>query len=109
MNIIIGAGIIAYFVAAILGVTSLPSVSSSLSWKEFRLLQSWLGWLCLLLSTTHCAVLGWSSLVKFRYSFFLSSTQLPLILPTITIILKIPLLLPAIDRRLTKIRQGRVF
>ena len=109
MNIVIAAGIIAYFVAVVLGVTSLPSVSSSLSWKEFRLLQSCLGWLCLLLSTTHCAVLGWSSLIQLRYSFFLSSTQLPLILPAITILLKIPLLVPFIDRRLTQIRQGKVF
>ena len=35
-NVYLGAGVIAYFVAVILGVTSLPSVSASLSWKEFR-------------------------------------------------------------------------
>jgi len=109
MNIVYGAGIIAYFIAVILGVTSLPSVSAALTWKEFRLIQSWLGWLCLILASTHCGVLGWSKLFRFRYSFFLSSTQLPLILPAITIILKIPLLIPFVDTRLTMIRQGKVF
>ena len=36
-SIYLGAGVIAYFMAVILGVTSLPSVSSDLSWREFRL------------------------------------------------------------------------
>merc|ERR1711892_211930 len=109
MSIVFGSGIIAYFIAVILGVTSLPSVSASLSWKEFRLIQSWLGWLCLILASTHCGVLGWSKLFKFGYSIFPSSTQLPLILPAMTILLKIPLLIPFVDARLTQIRQGKVF
>ena len=35
-SLYLGAGVIAYFVAVILGITSLPSVSASLSWREFR-------------------------------------------------------------------------
>jgi len=108
-NMYLGAGIIAYFIAVILGVTSLPSVSSSLSWKEFRMIQSWLGWLCLVLSTTHCTLNGWKKLYKFQDSFFLGSEQVPLILPAITFVLKIPLLIPMVDSRLTQIRQGKVF
>ena len=35
-QIYLGAGVIAYFTAVILGITSLPSVSTSLTWREFR-------------------------------------------------------------------------
>merc|ERR1711892_779096 len=108
-NLYLGAGIIAYFIAVVLGVTSLPSVGASLSWKEFRMIQSWLGWLCLVLASTHCALNGWKKLFKFHDSFFLGSEQVPLILPVITILLKLPLLIPFVDTRLTQIRQGKVF
>jgi len=108
-NIWIGAGVIAYFVAVVLGVTSLPSVSTSLSWREFRMIQSLLGWLCLLLSITHCAVNGWKNIFVFKYCFFPGAEQLPLLPCALTILLKIPLLFPWIDSRLTQIRQGKVF
>jgi len=108
-NIYLDCGIIAYFSAVVLGVTSLPSVSSSLSWKEFRLIQSWLGWFCLLLSTVHCALNGWTQLFQLNYCIFLGAEQVPLILPIITILLKLPLLIPLVDKRLTLIRQGNVF
>ena len=35
-SIYLSAGVFAYFAAVILGITSLPSVSTALSWKEFR-------------------------------------------------------------------------
>ena len=35
-GIYLSAGVFAYFAAVILGITSLPSVSTALSWKEFR-------------------------------------------------------------------------
>ena len=108
-NMYLCTGILAYFAAVILGITSIPSVSSSLSWKEFRAIQSWLGWICLLLATSHCAFNGWKKLLQFNDCVFLGSEQVPLILPTITIFLKIPLLFPCVDSRLSQIRQGKVF
>merc|ERR1719147_51855 len=75
MNIVFGAGIIAYFAAVILGVTSLPSVSSSLTWKEFRMIQSKLGWLCLILATVHCMANGWQKLLRFQQCFFFEGEQ----------------------------------
>ena len=108
-SLYLGAGVIGYFVAVILGITSLPSVSSSLSWREFRFLQSKLGWLCLLLSTLHCLVNGWRKLLVFDDCIFPGSKLTPLILPALTIILKLPLLLPCVDRRLTEIRIGKTF
>ena len=106
------AGVLGFGLAVILGITSLPSVSSSLSWREFRAVQSWLGWACLLLCTLHCLINGadnnWK-IFKFNSCFWLGYEQLPIILPALTILLKIPLLLPCIDTRITNIRQGVIY
>ena len=110
--IYMNAGVVGFGLAVILGITSLPSVSQSLSWREFRSVQSWLGWACLILCSVHCLINGadnnWK-IFKFTSCFWLGYEQLPLILPAITIILKIPLVLPCIDIRLTSIRQGVVY
>ena len=37
------------------------------------------------------------------------SEQTPLLLPALTLVLKLPLLLPCVDSRLTSIREGRVY
>ena len=108
-NIYLGAGVIAYFTALILGLTSLPSVEGSLSWLEFRMIQSRLGWFCLCLATTHALANGWHKLLRFEDCIFLGSEQIALILPLLTLALKLPLLLPCVDWRLTKIRAGREF
>ena len=107
VNLYLMAGVLGYAVAILLGLTSLPSISAALSWREFRLFQSHLGWLCLLLSTTHCTLIGWEKLVKWNDCVFPGLQQIALPLPAITIILKIPLLLPCVDARLTAIRSGK--
>ena len=73
------------------------------------MIQSRLGWFCLLLATTHCAANGWKKLLRFNDCIFLGSEQVALIMPIITIALKIPLMLPCVDYYLTKIRQGHVY
>ena len=108
-NVYLGAGVIAYFVAVILGLTSLPSVEASLSWLEFRMIQSRLGWFCLILATVHVMANGWQKLLKFDDCIFLGNEQIALILPLITLVLKVPLLLPCLDWRLTRIRAGREY
>ena len=52
-------GIIALGIAIILGITSLPSVTKALTWKEFAFVQSKLGWFCLLLGWAHDFAHGW--------------------------------------------------
>ena len=49
--------------ATLLGITSLPSVTDVLTWKEFAFVQSKLGWLCLCFGTAHDLFMG------FRYIF----------------------------------------
>ena len=73
-----------------------------------RVLQSRLGWACLLLSTSHALVNGYSSLLTLD-CIFPSSKLVPLLLPLLTVILKLPLLLPCLDSRLTRIREGRLY
>ena len=110
-NLYILAGISAYFSAVVLGIISLPSVSSSLSWNEFRTIQSWLGWICLILSIFHSTLGGFRKFYKFNDSSFRfnDSASVPLILPALTLLLRILLLIPMVDARLTQIRQGKVF
>lgn len=110
----ITTGVLGFALAVILGITSLPSVSSTLSWREFRAIQSLLGWCCLMLTSLHAIFNALSppkdgsnyKLFIWQDCYFGSTEQVALMLPTITFLLKIPLLLPWVDFRLTKIRQG---
>ena len=52
-------GIGAYLFTVVLGITSLPSVAKSMSWQEFRMVQSRLGWLVVVLSAAHIMAKGW--------------------------------------------------
>ena len=109
INSFMMAGVMGYAFAILLGLTSLPSISSALSWREFRLFQSYLGWLCLILCTGHVVLNGWNGLIEWEDCIFPGSEQVALFLPGVTIVLKIPLLLPCVDARLTAIRKGRNF
>ena len=111
------SGILALASATILGISSLPSVASSLSWREFRALQSVLGWICLTFGTLHASASAisaehfWEDSKLFRWdNCYLPNTQQSgILLPVVTFGLKIPLLIPLVDCRLTKIRNGSVF
>ena len=109
INSFMMAGVMGYAFAILLGLTSLPSISSALSWREFRLFQSYLGWLCLILCTAHVVLNGWEGLIEWEDCIFPGSEQVALFLPGVTIVFKIPLLLPCVDARLTAIRKGRNF
>ena len=52
-------GVVAYAFAVLLGITSLPSVTAALSWKEFAFIQSKLGWTCLIFAVAHDLFYGW--------------------------------------------------
>ena len=92
--------------AIILGITSLPSVSGSLSWREFRLVQSRMGWLCLFIAWWHVVLSGWGVSKMFAFKCGVGSEPfVGAVLPTITLATKIPLLI--FDRCLTRIRRGQ--
>jgi len=99
----LAAGVMAFALAVLLGITSLPSVTNVLTWKEFGFVQSKLGWLCLLFACAHDIAYGWPYM--WAPSCHVPPTfQYALYIPALTIAMKIPVLI--LDRYLTKIRSG---
>ena len=52
-------GVFGFSLVVILGITSLPSVTATLSWKEFSFIQSGLGWTALVFLCAHDMFYGW--------------------------------------------------
>ncbi|KGL84904.1 Metalloreductase STEAP4, partial [Tinamus guttatus] len=101
-------GILGFFLFVLLGITSLPSVSNSVNWREFRFVQSKLGYLTLILCTAHTLVYGGKRfLYASSYRWYLPNAyMLSLIVPCIVLVVKFVLVLPCLDKPLTRIRQG---
>lgn len=98
-------GVLAFALAVVLGITSLPSVTASMTWKEFAFVQSKLGWICLILACAHNLFYGWPYL-NGPSCHIPSSFQYVMYLPGLTMLLKIPLVMPCISNHLEAIRGG---
>ncbi|XP_038653871.1 metalloreductase STEAP4 isoform X1 [Scyliorhinus canicula] len=101
-------GMLGFALYVLLGITSLPSVSNAVNWREFRFVQSKLGYVTLLLCTTHAAVFGWDRFLQSKwYRWGLPQAYMwGLIIPCTVLVLKLILIIPCVDKMLTKIRQG---
>ncbi|XP_007505039.2 metalloreductase STEAP4 isoform X2 [Monodelphis domestica] len=101
-------GILGFFLFVLLGITSLPSVSNMVNWREFRFVQSKLGYLTLVLCTAHTLVYGGNRFLSPSIlRWYLPSVYiLSLIIPCTVLVLKFILIMPCFDRPLTRIRQG---
>lgn len=101
-------GFLGFFLYVLLGLTSLPSVGGSLSWREFSFVQSKLGYLTLFFSTAHGYIYGWDSFLdRNTYKWFTPpGYMLSLIVPTVVLVLKCIIIIPCINRPLMRIRQG---
>ena len=53
------SGVFGFSLVVLLGISSLPSVSASLTWKEFAFIQSGLGWVAMILLCAHDMFYGW--------------------------------------------------
>ena len=53
------SGVFGFALVVLLGITSLPSVTATLSWKEFAFVQSGLGWTALIFLCAHDMFYGW--------------------------------------------------
>ncbi|XP_039734128.1 metalloreductase STEAP4 [Pteropus medius] len=101
-------GILGFFLFVLLGITSLPSVSNAVNWREFRFVQSKLGYLTLIFCTAHTLIYGGK---KFLSPSILrwclpSAYVIALIIPCTVLVLKFILILPCVNKTLTRIRQG---
>lgn len=101
-------GILGFGLFVLLGITSLPSVSNSLNWREFRFVQSKLGYITLLLCTLHTFLYGWDKFLKpSSYKWGMPPVyMLSLVVPCVVLILKLILITPCMDHKVTRIRQG---
>ncbi|KAM3873349.1 metalloreductase STEAP4-like [Diretmus argenteus] len=101
-------GILGFFLYVLLGLTSLPSVGNALSWREFTFIQSKLGHLTLFICTAHGYIYGWNKFLRpSTYKWWTPpGYMLCLVVPSVVLLLKLLLLLPCVDRSLTRIRQG---
>ncbi|XP_069180323.1 metalloreductase STEAP4-like isoform X2 [Procambarus clarkii] len=103
----VACGIVAFTLAGVLGLASLPSVAASMTWREFSFLQSRVGWLTLLLATFHIIFMVWDGLVTPHFiCFFPTIGQVVVVVPVVTLTVKLPLLFPCVDSALTRLRQG---
>ncbi|KAM6968067.1 metalloreductase STEAP4-like [Aplochiton taeniatus] len=101
-------GALGFSLYLLLGLTSLPSVGAALSWREFTFVQSKLGHLTLLVCTAHGYLYGWDKFLRpSTYKWWTPpGYMLCLVLPSVVLLLKLLLLLPCVDRRVGRIRQG---
>ncbi|KAM4580192.1 metalloreductase STEAP4-like [Odontesthes bonariensis] len=101
-------GILGYGLYLLLGISSLPSVSNTLSWREFSFIQSKLGYLTLFFCTFHTYLYGWDKFLRPSYYkwYTLPGYMLSLVVPSVVLVLRLLLFLPCMDRTLTRIRQG---
>lgn len=53
-------GAISTCLLVVLGISSLPSVTATLSWREFTFIQSKLGWVALVAACAHDIFLAWN-------------------------------------------------
>ncbi|KAK7886375.1 hypothetical protein WMY93_025996 [Mugilogobius chulae] len=101
-------GILGFALFILLGITSLPSVSNALSWREFSFIQCKLGYVTLFLCTFHAYLYGWDKFLRpSTYKWYTAPGYLlALVVPTVVLVLKLLLLLPCVDHRLMRIRRA---
>ncbi|NXI34361.1 STEA1 Metalloreductase, partial [Galbula dea] len=108
MEIYVALGILGLALLALLAVTSIPSVSHSLTWREFHCIQSKMGSLALLLCTLHALVFAWDKWVDVSQFVWYTppSFMLAVLLPAAVLLCKGLLLCPCLRKRIQKIRCG---
>ncbi len=94
----------------ILGITSLPSVNQTMSWREWDFVQSKLGYIAMLLGFMHVTLFSYDvfdlNYMKTWTYGFPHPAFFMLIFPMVVFCLKFFLILPGVNGKLTRIRKG---
>ncbi|XP_043824857.1 metalloreductase STEAP1 [Dromiciops gliroides] len=108
MEIYVSIGIVGLALLALLALTSIPSISDSLTWREFHYIQSNLGIFCLFLGTIHAMIFAWDKWVDIKQFIWYTppTFMIVVLLPVVVLMGKVILLLPCYRKRLQKIRHG---
>ncbi|XP_041834565.1 metalloreductase STEAP3-like isoform X2 [Melanotaenia boesemani] len=108
MELYLSVGIMALGLLSLLAVTSLPSVASTVNWREFSFIQSTLGYCALFMATVHTLLYGWNrAFDASQYRFYLPPTfVLVLLLPILVLLGRLALFVPCVAGRLRQIRRG---
>ncbi|XP_012671812.2 metalloreductase STEAP4 isoform X2 [Clupea harengus] len=101
-------GMLGFGLYVLLGITSLPSVSNVLNWREFRFIQSKLGHVTLLFCTAHTFLYGWNKFLRASsYKWWTPpGYMLSLVVPCVVLVSRLILIVPCVDNTVTRIRQG---
>ncbi|KAK2158632.1 hypothetical protein LSH36_166g01007 [Paralvinella palmiformis] len=100
-------GALAMVALVLIGIATLPAISRSLGWREWRCVQSHMGFACLLLTTCHVVMRGapvW--LNKSVKDVIPTVSFLSLLLPWLTVGMRLVLYTPCLYRRVARIRSG---
>ncbi|GAB1604386.1 metalloreductase STEAP4-like [Argonauta hians] len=102
----VSVGVLAILCMIVIGLSSLPSVGDILNWREWKFVQSHLGYITLLLATIHVLIFSFPYWIKRPSSLWRSGTFLSTFLAMVTLFLKLLLLMPCIGNYVYKIRSG---
>ncbi|NXP70065.1 STEA1 Metalloreductase, partial [Ramphastos sulfuratus] len=108
MEIYVSVGILGLALLALLAITSIPSVSHSLTWREFHCIQSKMGCLALLLCTLHALVFAWNKWADVNQFIWYTPPSFmgAVLLPLLVLLGRCILLLPCFRKRIKQIRCG---
>ena len=99
-------GILSFLAFCLVAVSTIPSVSESLNWREWRFIQSRLGHAALFLAVTHVIIMGAPGWAKKPTEIYSSITFLSSVIPWITLLSKLFMCFPCFDRYVKQIRKG---
>lgn len=100
-------GILSFIAFCVVALSLLPSVQNTLNFRELRFLQKKIGYLSLTFAVGHVIILGTLSwLKKDAAAFFESFSFLSIVIPCVTLFVKLLLASPCIAGRLQRIRRG---
>ena len=101
--------VVALITMTVMGITSLPSVSARMTWREWDFVQSKIGYATLAFATAHLVFyvhfVFEEKISEHHWKMVPPNFIMPL-LPLLVLLMKLILILPGIHGHLQKIRQG---